>query len=82
MYVLKGANIAAGEFESKIEAVKNGDYSAFDAHLFITAAERDVSNNAGKKFWAEIEGLQPNTQYTVYVRNVSALRKFPERRTD
>ncbi len=77
VYVLKGANIAAGEFESKIEAVKNGDYSAFDAHLFITAAERDVSNNAGKKFWAEIEGLQPNTQYTVYVRNVSALRKFP-----
>ena len=77
VYVLKGANIAAGEFESKIETVKNGDYSAFDAHLFITAAERDVSNNAGKKFWAEIEGLQPNTQYTVYVRNVSALRKFP-----
>ncbi len=77
VYVLKGANIAAGEFESKIEAVKNGDYSAFDAHLFITAAERNVSNNAGKKFWAEIEGLQPNTQYTVYVRNVSALRKFP-----
>ena len=77
VYVLKGANIAAGEFESKIEAVKNGDYSAFDAHLFITAAERDVSNNAGKKFWAEIKGLQPNTQYTVYVRNVSALRKFP-----
>ncbi len=77
VYVLKGANIAAGEFESKIEAVKNGDYSAFDAHLFITAAERNESNNAGKKFWAKITGLQPNTQYTVYVRNVSALRKFP-----
>ncbi len=77
VYVLKGANIAAGEFESKIEAVKNGDYSAFDAHLFITAAERNESNNTGKKFWAKITGLQPNTQYTVYVRNVSALRKFP-----
>jgi len=77
VYVLEGANIAAGEFESKIEAVRNGDYSAFDAHLFITASERTVENNAGKKFWGRINGLQPNIQYTVYVRNVSALRKFP-----
>lgn len=77
VYVLEGANIATGEFESKIEAVRNGDYSAFDAHLFITASERTIENNAGKKFWGKIDGLQPNTQYTVYVRNVSALRKFP-----
>ncbi len=77
VYVLAGTNIAASEFETRIDAVKNGDYSAFDAHLFITDTERKTVNSAGKKFWGRISGLLPNTQYTVYVRNVSALRTLP-----
>ncbi|MDE7322409.1 MAG: Ig-like domain-containing protein [Lachnospiraceae bacterium] len=77
VYVLAGANIAASEFETKINAVKNGNYDAFDAHLFIADTERNVTNHAGKAFWGRIDGLSPNTQYTVYVRNVSALRSFP-----
>lgn len=76
IYVLEGANIPAADFDAKIEAVKNGNYDAFDEHLFITATERDTKNLAGKKFWGIIDGLKPNTQYTVYVRNVSALRNF------
>ena len=77
VYVLEGANIAASEFETKIDAVRNGNYDAFDAHLFITDTERKVENYTGKKFWGRIIGLSPNTQYTVYVRNVSALRTLP-----
>lgn len=76
IYVLEGANIPAADFDEKINAVKNGNYDAFDAHLFITATERNINNLAGKKFWGRIGGLKPNTQYTVYVRNVSALRSF------
>lgn len=76
IYVLEGANIPAVDFDEKINAVKNGNYDAFDAHLFITATERNINNLAGKKFWGKIDGLKPNTQYTVYVRNVSALRSF------
>lgn len=77
VYVLEGANIAASEFETKIDAVRNGNYNAFVAHLFITDTERKVENYTGKKFWGRITGLSPNTQYTVYVRNVSALRTLP-----
>lgn len=76
IYVLEGANIPAADFDEKINAVQNGNYDAFDAHLFITATERNINNLAGKKFWGKISGLKPNTQYTVYVRNVSALRSF------
>lgn len=77
IYVLEGANIPAADFDEKINAVQNGNYDAFTAHLFITATERSTTNPAtGKKFWGRINGLKPNTQYTVYVRNVSALRSF------
>lgn len=77
IYVLEGANNSADDFEEKINAIQNGNYDAFAAHLFITATRRDTTNFAGKKFWGKITGLKPNTQYTVYVRNVSALRSFP-----
>lgn len=77
IYVLEGANISADVFEEEINAIQNGNYDAFDAHSFITATRRDTTNLAGKKFWGKITGLKPNTQYTVYVRNVSALRSFP-----
>ncbi len=77
VYVLEGTNVPAAEFDEKINAVKNGNYNAFVAHLFITATERNAENAAGKKFWGKITGLEPNTQYTVYVRNVCALRNFP-----
>jgi len=76
VYVLEGANISAAEFDEKINAIQNGNYDAFITHLFITATERNIKNLAGKKFWGRISGLKPNTQYTVYVRNVSALRSF------
>lgn len=77
IYVLEGANIPAADFDEKINAVQNGNYDAFTAHLFITATERNTTNPAtGKKFWGRINGLKPNMQYTVYVRNVSALRSF------
>ncbi len=77
VYVLEGTNVPAAEFDEKINAVKNGNYDAFVAHLFITATERNETNTIGKKFWGKITGLKPNTQYTVYVRNVCALRNFP-----
>lgn len=77
IYVLEGANISSDVFEKKINAIQNGNYDAFDAHSFITATRRDTTNLAGKKFWGKITGLKPSTQYTVYVRNVSALRSFP-----
>lgn len=77
VYVLEGANISAAEFDEKINAIQNGNYDAFTTHLFITATERKAENPVtGKKFWGKISGLEPNTQYTVYVRNVSALRSF------
>ena len=42
VYVLEGTNVPAAEFDEKINAVKNGNYNAFVAHLFITATERNV----------------------------------------
>ncbi|MEE0918416.1 MAG: Ig-like domain-containing protein, partial [Lachnospiraceae bacterium] len=69
IYVLEGKNLKEAAFESAISAVKNGDYSDF-AYVSLDAVE-DFDN---KTVTTVVENLKPNTEYTVYVRNVSGLR--------
>lgn len=73
IYVLEGKNLKATEFESKIaDAIKgNGDYSAFD---YVKLGAEEVTDK--KVTTIVVSGLQPNKEYTVYVRNVAALREL------
>ncbi|MBQ2406030.1 MAG: Ig-like domain-containing protein, partial [Lachnospiraceae bacterium] len=73
IYVLEGKNLKATEFESKIaDAIKgNGDYSAFD---YVKLGAEEVTDK--KVTTIKVSGLQPNKEYTVYVRNVAALREL------
>ena len=73
VYVLEGKNLKATDFESKIaDAVKgNGDYSAFD---YVKLGAEEITDK--KVTTVEVSGLQSNKEYTVYVRNVAALREL------
>ncbi|MBQ7558494.1 MAG: hypothetical protein IJT00_10590 [Lachnospiraceae bacterium] len=91
-YVLKG-KAGPAEFEKKISEVKNGDYSAFDA-VRIGATEQSFDKKTGQYVNAlpksvvsfdgqtghlmALYGLQPETQYTLYIRNVSGIRNLDD----
>ena len=69
VYVLEG-NVRAADFETKLAAVKNGDYSGFAAKSFTRSEGLDSKGYAS----STAGDLTPDTQYTLYVRNVSGLR--------
>lgn len=78
-YVLAG-KAKESEFELKIAAVKNGDYSAFVAvDLNISGAEKAAGTKGAKTGAFTIPGLKAGkNEYTVYVRNVSGLRELED----
>lgn len=65
-YVLEGKNVPVSEFESRIAAMENQHWSAF----FASAPDYTTWYGWGLYF----TGLKPNTEYTVYVRNVARVR--------
>lgn len=73
IYVLEGKNVKEAAFEAVIDTVKNGDYSSF-AYVVLDADE-DFDD---KSVTTGVYGLEPNTDYTVYVRNVSGLRTLED----
>ena len=73
IYVLEGKNVKEAAFEEVINTVKNGDYSGF-AYVSLDAYE-DFDD---KSVTTSVYGLEPNTNYTVYVRNVSGLRTLED----
>lgn len=73
IYVLKGKNLNDTAFEAAIKKVGNGDYSDF---AFVALdADEDFDD---KSVTTSVYGLEPNTDYTVYVRNVSGLRTLED----
>lgn len=72
IYVLEGKNIKAEEFEAKITSMKNEQWR----NIFAIAPVYSTgwySVKDGQSEW--LSGLNANTDYTVYVRNVSGIRK-------
>lgn len=86
IYILEGKNVQAKTFEDKIASMKNGSWQG----IFPVAPEffsPDVEKNNHpynngkydtKTVRIEFYSLDPSTTYTVYVRNVSAIRKADE----
>lgn len=75
IYVLEGKNIKATEFESKIDSMKNGVWKG----IFATAPSYGENLDSDTKTASmNVTGLKPNTDYTVYVRNVNGIRTLED----
>lgn len=75
IYVLKGKNIAADEFEKKIASMRNERWKG----IFETAPVywgREWTNK--KNAYRTLSPLDAETDYTVYVRNVSGIRTLSD----
>lgn len=78
IYVLEGKKKEA-DFENIIKDVKNGDYSAFVFTNLTAYEDYDNANDAKKGIvYTYVDNLLPQTEYTVYVRNVSGLRALDD----
>ncbi len=71
VYVLPGKGLKAADFESKIAANGNADFAGCWEY---TADYEDYYSSVCKYAGWGFD-LQPDTDYTVYVRNVSAIRE-------
>lgn len=79
IYVLEGKNLKNDAFESKISAMKNGDWkTAGFAAKPVYNTDASTVKGAMTDVW--VTGLQPgpNKDYTVYVRNVSGIRTLAD----
>ena len=82
IYVLEGKNLKNDAFESKISAMKNGDWkTAGFAAKPVYNTDASTVKGAMTDVW--VTGLQPgpNKDYTVYVRNVSGIRTLADKTT-
>lgn len=75
VYVLPGKGLKAADFESKIAANGNADFAGYWEYIaededWYRNYNNGIYEGAGRSF-----KLQPDTDYTVYVRNVSAIRE-------
>lgn len=68
MYVLEGKGWKPTDFETKIKASNQGSFEG----IKIECVDEDYVYKNKVTTW--VEGLKPNTDYTVYVRNVSGIR--------
>lgn len=76
IYVLEGKKNVK-DFEDELAEVQKGDYSSFKYSVFLySGTERAVKGIVTKT----VSGLTPNSEYTVYVRNVSGLRTLDDGR--
>ena len=72
IYVLSGKK-KAQDFENELAKVQNGDYrSAFVFADILANYEEDKDDK--DTVYGYVENLEPESEYTVYVRNVSGLR--------
>lgn len=80
VYVLKGKGLKADEFESRIASMTNQNWEGlFDvAPAYYDYNEWTVTEWWNKQAVYTIEDLEPNTDYTVYVRNVSRARTLSD----
>lgn len=77
IYVLEGKNLKNDVFDEKIKQIKHGDWKAAGfatAPVYNTKASADKGNMT--ELW--VRELEPNTEYTVYVRNVSGIRTLAD----
>ena len=82
VYVLKGKNIKANVFEEKIAQMNYGQWEgifAIQPVVYPEGEEPHALNRDGTidnlTCEIELEGLEYNTDYTLYLRNVSEARK-------
>lgn len=76
-YVLEGKNIKADEFEKKIASIKNGAWE--DAGFAIAPSYSEGTYSSKTKTRTRtLYNLNPSTDYTVYVRNVSGVRTLDD----
>lgn len=87
IYVVEGKNVKADVVKGMVEGMKNEQWQG----IFAVAPQfLDRSNELYNRIYdykknvytntvsVGIGGLEPNTDYTVYVRNVSAMRSFAD----
>lgn len=77
IYVLKSSKTdkkTAQDFEDEIGKITNGNYGAFVTKPIYCTGETGAWLSKGVTYYHRITNLEPNQQYTVYVRNVGALR--------
>lgn len=87
IYVVEGKNVKAAEIEAKVQSMKNEqwqgifavapvflNYSAEYSHRIYDTRKHAYTSTVGYS----INSLKPTTDYTVYVRNVSAMRSFED----
>ncbi len=77
IYVLKSSKTdkkTAQDFEEEIGKITNGNYGAFVTKPIYCTGETGAWISKGVTYYHRITNLEPNQQYTVYVRNVGALR--------
>ncbi len=77
IYVLAGKK-TVDNFETEIGNVTNGNYSAFVTEPLFCTSEDGVFSSKGVNYYHKLTNLVPNEEYTVYVRNVSALRTMED----
>ena len=73
IYVLEGkTTYTKDDFETKIALMKNGNWE----DIFAVAPNygSTYTDSKAKLSYGWVSGLKPDTEYTVYVRNVSAVR--------
>ena len=80
VYVLKGKGIKADEFEKRIVSMTNENWEGLFA---VAPAYYNYNDWTVDEWWNKqavytIGGLEPNTDYTVYVRNVSQARTLTD----
>lgn len=74
IYVLEGGKRTEEEFRAAIASMKNGNWQGIFASAPVYCVNETVTNEKTKLFTKQITGLKADTEYTVYVRNVSAVR--------
>lgn len=87
VYAFEGT-VSLEEAEKKIADIKNGKLKGQnDSYVYVSKYDEGYSavyNAAGTKllgYDANLYGLKPDTQYTIYVRNVSAIRTLGDGKT-
>ncbi len=71
LYILKG-NKTAADFEKIIADTKNDEFPGYMDYITETIDSKDMVNTSIRNF------IQPNTEYTAYVRNVAGMRQLDD----
>ncbi len=81
IYILEGKK-KVEDFESELSKVKNGNYSAFVYAASQNGEPTDKKGVTSHVAWVDSLKLKPGVEYTLYLRNVSNVRKVAGSETD